>query len=88
MSEPYRSNLHRAPEFDASSRPNEQMARIVDAGVAYLSTHGRDFAAAYLQRQGISFNVATRVLNEPQQRRIVKKPSFADPATMPVRQPR
>ena len=72
------SHLHQPPQFDTASRPNEKMARIVDAGIAYITTHGRDFAAAYMKRNGVNFNVVMRVMNEPQHRRNVKKPQFAD----------
>ncbi|MET3130688.1 hypothetical protein AAKU55_000946 [Oxalobacteraceae bacterium GrIS 1.11] len=51
------------------SRPDQVRSHIVDAGIAVADAHGRDVAAEYLARAGISFAVTVRVLTEPDRRR-------------------
>ncbi len=57
-------------EFEPTqSRPDGSLAGIVETGISMQKTHGRDYAAAYLRKHGVSLKVMARVLSEPQRRR-------------------
>ncbi|MDO8654797.1 MAG: hypothetical protein Q7R66_21725 [Undibacterium sp.] len=60
----------------APSRPDLATAEIVEAGIAYLATHGDSYAAAYLDENNVSFNVMVRVLTEPEHRRSSHYPDW------------
>jgi hypothetical protein len=56
-------------EINQSSRPNNEMSKLVEQGLALLQTHDRALASAFLVRRGIPFSVIVRVLSDPPERR-------------------
>ena len=56
-------------ELKQSSRPNNEMSKIVEQGLALLKTHDRALASAFLLRRGVPFSVIVRVLSDPPERR-------------------
>jgi len=53
----------------AIARSDQDLARIVDAGIGYYAKYGQERAAAYLIGCGVKNVVIARVLSEPHRRR-------------------
>lgn len=60
-----------------ASRPDQRMAKIVDAGIGMISARGRTAAVAYLAKNGVNDKVMARVINEPNRRRSSHALEFA-----------
>lgn len=60
-------NLHRLAL--AQSRPNLQLAKVVNTGLLMKKLAGRAPAAEFLYKSGVPFAVIVRVLGEPERRR-------------------
>ncbi len=52
-----------------TSRPNTEMAAIVQRGLMLLSTEGLKQATEFLEKNNVPLHVATRVLLRPAERR-------------------
>ncbi|MGI4847756.1 MAG: hypothetical protein ACRYGK_06425 [Janthinobacterium lividum] len=69
------SNKNSKPHF---WRTDVRSTKIVDLGISLLDQFGAEYAAGFLKENGISFNVAIRVLAHPMQRRKFDQPAIAD----------
>jgi hypothetical protein len=65
-------------EINQSSRPNNEMSKVVEQGLALAQTHDRALASAFLVRRGIPFSVIVRVLSDPPERRRTARARHVD----------
>lgn len=54
-------------------RHDYRSARIVDIGISLQSRFGASYAAAFLKENGVSMEVAVRVLSSPEKRRKISR---------------